>query len=644
MSLIRRYCLRNLLTITVVVCYICSFGQSTDSLRKELSFAKTPYAKVTLLAELSFALTSSKPDSAILLAKQGEKIAYEIRNKGSLAECYASMGWGYFKAGKNDSAVFYLEKAKQFFQEEKNFSRQGRVMVNLASIFNLESKDEKALTYLMDARKLFDNEKDQLTIAYTDKIIAGTFRHQGEYKKAKQYLFEAIQTFEKLNNIQYKGDAYSSLGSVYWEEKNFDSALYYYRQSSNINKQTHNRSNIAFASENIGDAFIEKSQLGHLHPFIDSAYFYYNNAREIFAALDDQQDVRYEEFKIGRVLRFLKENDKAAKYLLGSLHYFDSARLYVNANETCEELGLVYKEKGDYKNAYMYLDRSAIYKDSINNRNRADLIAKMLAQYESEKTDKTNRLIEAQKKIDKEELSRTIAIEFFSLGMIILIGLLAMTLWNRKILKQQLKEVEMRNQLASDLHDDVGSTLSSILLLSDIASKNKDEALHISILNKISSNAKEVIERMSDIVWTMNPINDEGDNLKERIENYVLQVKQLAEINAVTDISDEIGEIKWPMDIRKNIFLICKEAINNSLKYAKASNLKVSFFIKDKTIFLEIKDDGIGFDVNNNNSGNGLRTMANRAKSNGGKCFIESTSEMGTTVKVVMPIPHSRYI
>jgi len=149
---------------------------------------------------------------------------------------------------------------------------------------------------------------------------------------------------------------------------------------------------------------------------------------------------------------------------------------------------------------------------------------------------------------------------------------------------------------------------------------------------------------MSDIVWTMNPINDEGDNLKERIENYVLQVKQLAEINAVTDISDEIGEIKWPMDIRKNIFLICKEAINNSLKYAKASNLKVSLFIKDKTISLEIKDDGIGFDVNNNNSGNGLRTMANRAKFNGGKCFIESTPEMGTTVKVEMPIPRSRYI
>ncbi len=644
MKLILRYYLRNLLLIAVSASCSSSYAQSADSLRKELAIAKTAYAKVTLMAELSFALTSTKPDSAILMAKQGEKIAIEIKNRGSLAECYASMGWGFFKAGKNDSAIFYLEKAKQLFQAEKNFSRQGRVMVNIASIFNIEAKDEEALTYLLEARKLFDEEKDASTIAYTDKIIAGTFRHQGEFKKAKQYLFEAIKTFEKLNNLQYKGDAYSSLGSVYWEEKNFDSALYFYRQAKNINKQTNNKSNTAIASENLGDAFIEKSQLGNLHPWIDSAYYYYNNARELFQSLNDQQDVRYEEFKIGRVLRYLKENEKASGYLLGALRYFDSVKLYVNANEACEELGLLYKDNGDYKNAYLYLDKSIVYKDSINNRNRADLIAKMLAQYESEKTDKTNQLITAQKKIDKEDLSRTIAIEFFSLGIIILIGLLIMTLWNRRILKQQLKEVEMRNQLASDLHDDVGSTLSSILLLSDIASKNKDAAMHTSILNKISSNAKEVIERMSDIVWTMNPINDVGDNLKERIENYVLQVKQLAEINALSNIGAEIDEIKWPMDMRKNIFLICKEAINNSLKYSKAVNLELSLYVKDKTIFLQIKDDGIGFDVSKTNNGNGLRTMTNRAKSSGGNCSIESEEGKGTVVKVEIPIPRSRYI
>ena len=644
MKLILKYYLRNLLIIAASTPFSSSFAQSADSLRTELTNAKTPYAKVSLLAELSFALTSSKPDSAILLAKQGEKIANEIKNRGSLAECYASMGWGFFKAGKNDSAIFYLEKAKQLFHEENNFSRQGRVMVNLASIFDLESKDEMALTYLMSARKLFTNQKDEITIAYTDKTIAGIFRHQGEYKKAKQYLFEAINTFEKFKNLQYKSDAFSSLGSVYWEEKNIDSALHYYHLANNINKQLNRKSNTAFSSENLGDAFVEKSQQSRLHPWIDSAFYYYNIARDIFISFKDDQDIKYEEFKIGRVYRFMNQNEQAEKYLEGALHYFDSAKLFVDAYETCNELGLIFKNTSNYKKAYTYLDKSLIYKDSINNRNRVDLIAKMLAQYESEKTDKTNQLIAAQKKIDKEDLSRTIAIEFFSLGIIILIGLLIMTLWNRNILKQQLKEVEMRNQLASDLHDDVGSTLSSILLLSDIASKNKDAAMHTSILNKISSYAKEVIERMSDIVWTMNPINDEGDNLKERIENYVLQVKQLAEINAVSNISAEIDEIKWPMDMRKNIFLICKEAINNSLKYAKANNLGLSLFIKDKNIYLEIKDDGIGFDTSVSKAGNGLRTMTDRARSSGGNCSIESEPGKGTVVKVEIPIPRSRYI
>jgi signal transduction histidine kinase len=643
MPKILRYKLPILLFIVAWLPVNDVHSQKIDSLRMELGKAKKPSEKSVLLAALSFAMTTTKPDSAILLAKQGEEIAKGLKDNELLAECLASLGWAYFKRGKNDSAVIHLEEAIKLFHNVKNYSREGRAMVNLASILNLESKDEKALSYLMEARKLFTNEKDELTIAYTDKTIASIFRHQGEFKKAKQYLFEALATFEKQNHLQYKSDTYGSIGSVYWEEKSIDSALYYYHLANQINILLKNKSNTAFSSENLGDAFVEKSQQQQLHPWIDSAYYYYNIARDIFASFGDEQDVKYEEFKIGRVYRFMNQNEKAEKYLRGALQYFDSAKLYVDAYDACNELGVIFKNTGNYKMAYTFLDKSLTYKDSINNRNRADLIAKMLAQYETEKSDKSLQLVDAQKKIDKEELTRTIVIEFFSLGFIILIGLLAMTLWNRNILKHQLKEVETRNQLASDLHDDVGSTLSSILLLSDIASKNKDEELNTKILNRISSNAKEVIERMSDIVWTMNPNNDKGDNLKDRIENYVLQIKQFSEFNIQFNISEEIGEINWPMDMRKNVFLICKEAINNSLKYAKANNLSVTLLADAKKVILEIKDDGIGFDKNNNNAGNGLKTMVNRAESMNGTCSITAAEGAGTLVKVEFPIPRSRY-
>ena len=114
-------------------------------------------------------------------------------------------------------------------------------------------------------------------------------------------------------------------------------------------------------------------------------------------------------------------------------------------------------------------------------------------------------------------------------------------------------------------------------------------------------------------------------------------------MNVQFNISEEIGDIKWPMNVRKNVFLICKEAINNSLKYAKADNLFVSLLADSKKVYLEIKDDGIGFDKNSKNSGNGLKTMVARAESMDGTCSIIASIAQGTVIKVEFPIPRSRY-
>jgi len=194
----------------------------------------------------------------------------------------------------------------------------------------------------------------------------------------------------------------------------------------------------------------------------------------------------------------------------------------------------------------------------------------------------------------------------------------------------------MRNQIASDLHDEVGSSLSSILMLGKIAldePNGRDE-----IINKINNNAEEMIERISDIVWATNPKYDDGKNLKEKISNYILHVNKLSKLTINLAIDDEIAAIKFQMDVRRSVFLVIKEAINNILKHAHASVITINVHLEQYTLHIMIADNGNGFDVQHHNNGNGLENMKARTESVGGKFTLISGNNKGTSINIVIPL------
>ena len=158
------------------------------------------------------------------------------------------------------------------------------------------------------------------------------------------------------------------------------------------------------------------------------------------------------------------------------------------------------------------------------------------------------------------------------------------------------------------------------------------------IINKINSNAAEMIERISDIVWATNPKYDDGNNLKEKINNYIMQVSQLSKITVNLNISDEIANIKFQMSIRRNVFLILKEAINNILKHAEATIIHIDMHSEHKKLYLLITDNGNGFNTEYRNDGNGLENMQTRTESIGGKFSLTSGNGTGTNITIVIPL------
>jgi signal transduction histidine kinase len=196
----------------------------------------------------------------------------------------------------------------------------------------------------------------------------------------------------------------------------------------------------------------------------------------------------------------------------------------------------------------------------------------------------------------------------------------------------QHKMQGIRQNISKDLHDEVGATLSGIKVFSQLAVDRPEES--VKYLDKIKNYSEDMISKMSDIVWSINPLNDSFEVIMARLQNTIKPIAQVKNIN-VQFLMDEItGKAIVDMGLRKNIYLIAKEAINNALKYSSCTRLCVSLTNEGKKNIFKIEDNGIGFDKSQLTVGNGLKNMYARAKDINGELYIESAYKMGTSVEL----------
>ena len=203
-------------------------------------------------------------------------------------------------------------------------------------------------------------------------------------------------------------------------------------------------------------------------------------------------------------------------------------------------------------------------------------------------------------------------------------------------LQRAIELERLRTRIATDLHDDIGATLSSISMYSDAVKKQVKEKLpHLEpILNKMGENSREMVTNMSDIVWAINPGNDDGEKLVQRMEKYARDLCAVKNVKLHFEGDEKLNESKLPLEHRKNIYLIFKEALNNSLKYAETENISVSIYKNGNNLFLSIKDDGKGFNYDTIKQGNGLKNM--KARANEIEAVVEISSEPGRGTRVDM--------
>ena len=204
----------------------------------------------------------------------------------------------------------------------------------------------------------------------------------------------------------------------------------------------------------------------------------------------------------------------------------------------------------------------------------------------------------------------------------------------------KLLEVERtRTRIASDLHDDIGTNLSKISLLSEIvnmqlADRHTESNL---LLNTIAEISRESVGSMSDIVWAINPQRDSVLELVRRMRQHVEELFLDKDVRVSFNAPEDGAAIKLSMDVRRELFLIFKESVNNAVKHSNCRRIEIDFRLEKRVIFLRIADDGKGFDASQKTDGNGLENMRNRTTKNGGTFEVETGEGNGTALKIHFP-------
>ncbi len=210
--------------------------------------------------------------------------------------------------------------------------------------------------------------------------------------------------------------------------------------------------------------------------------------------------------------------------------------------------------------------------------------------------------------------------------------------------KQQKKRLEkIRDRIATDLHDDMGSTLSSIRIFSDVAKKQIEEVKPetVPLLDRISNNATSLSENMQDIIWTIRSDNDTLEDLVSRMREFGLRVCDAKNIRFNTIVSQSFKASKLSLEQRRNLYLIFREVLNNAVKYAEATQIDLILNLKRRFLKMEIIDNGKGFDPDTVKRGNGLNNLEKRAKEINGQIDIRSAPGKGTAINLMVVLKKS---
>lgn len=540
-------------------------------------------------------LWQAKYDSAKLYLSKAEAVARKIKDYPDLAGIYNSLGNILLQEGSNTEALrYYIRSAKIQDSIVHEPLGQSRALANIANIEYKMGNFEKALSYATEAQVISSKNKLNKNLAYTSQLIGRIFRKQGKLNEALLEYEKALTQYLSMGLKREACETYLSIGNIYFDKNDFINAQKSYKIAIEVSKDISNDATLGIIYSAIGITYQNLKNYKSAIAYMDSAFM-------VGKKINDQYTIR----------------------------------------DSYDVLSQIYASQNMYKESLSYFHKFTNLKDSINQSGNKGEIEELEMKYQNEKKVAEIELLKSEQALQTVLLSKQRGNLIIAILILISVIVISVLLVNRyRVIGRSKRLVEMermRNNIARDLHDDIGSTLSSINIISQLALKdyNGQSTNHF---QRIHEHSSRIMESMSDIVWSINPQNDTFQQMLAKMKEFAAEILEPKDINYRFVEGSGITNLSLDSVRRKNLFLIFKEAINNTAKYSEGTEVIIEIQATPNTLKLLVRDNGRGFDEALVKSGNGLKNMETRASSLNGKLKRTSVIGKGTEIDLELPI------
>lgn len=664
-------------TISLLLLFIHSKAQTSNNQDSLLNVVRTipdSPEKVSALFNIGFNYSRVSTEKALTYYWKAISLGEKINDEKNTTVSYTQISILYNNLGNTDSTDFYMNKAysgasklndnkvwgsyyqtavlvykkRKDYKKAINAGKKGieynlktgkkeniaGAYLNLGNTYFEDNQLKNSITQYQHALRYFEEIKNQRGMAYTYNSLGIVYQKLGQHREALKNISLSLEIKKAINDNKGVASSYQSMSVAYISLKEYEKAIEYSDKSNKIYKELKIPDFIMMNYQNKAVAYSEmKDTL--------KAIENYTLALEIANDLNDKESVS----DIKRKLSLLNKPEKNDGDIAISI--LEKAKEEKDSAEVLNQLNFLsdyYYTNKNFKKAFDYQKEYNQIKELVYGPELVKQLKELESVVELQKKENSIQLLEKDKQIGEKRIQLQKIGLYSAGGIIILIFTIGLLLINRnKIVQEQKRLIElekMRKNISRDLHDDIGSTLSSIQIMSNLAEQQSTDNPKLNeAIVYIKELSAKVADGVREIVWSVNPEHDKLNSIVEHMRKMATEMLNVKNIKLNFKENLKKPGIEISPNVRKELFMIFKESLNNSIKYSDTKNIDIYIGQSPRNIFLEIKDYGKGFEISEINRGNGLNNIEKRAETLNGEVKMISVINKGTEIKLKFPIP-----
>jgi len=621
-----------------------------DSLRHAI---ETGVAKdtnlVNALNRLSISYWYNDIDKAYELTSRALNEAKHLKFERGLAVAYNLMGVVFDIRSEYDSALYYYHKSVIYSYRTSYFKILASAYNNMGMVHKNRGNYNEAIRDYFDALRIFEKQADKKGIGNTYNNLGLVYTDLKQYQQALDFHEKSLKIRVQINDQYGIGASYTNLGLAWSNLGQNDKAREYYLKSLRIKEDIGDKYGLGILLNNLGLLYNDRHEFAKAIAMFNRAISYHREA-------EDQN---------GLIFTYINKSSAYSKMGLyaNAEKMIDSARILAIDQKAVARIAKVYEAyahlfstTGDYRNAYRSYAVLDSLKDSLYSENMSKNIAEVSTRYETEKKEARIRLLVGENRIKNLEISQQKTrnrTQLLIATIVLILSLSALTLWyvrskyslkietehEKRLLQKQAytavvnAEESERKRIAMELHDGLGQLLSAaklnVAVLEDAANE----------LDKVAvDNAEQLIDQaisdLRNISHNLMPSALIRLGLIPALHDMASKINSGRQVQMLIETSG--FDRRLPEEFEISLYRVIQEAVNNTLKHAGASQIKISLSKNDESLSLGITDNGKGIPENAEKQGSGIGwdDIRSRVSMFNGNMKLFSSPGQGTQINI----------